>query len=257
MSSPLVNAVEHEVSKVFIPAKTRAKAAKKGDALPDGSFPIRNRTDLLHARQDLGRTSPGKRAAAKKLIARRAKQLDVPLAKAYTPGSITYHSAAAREEGRKKRSADSVARAGVVTAAASGYAHHAASAGKIEGAKAVKTAGKLGVAAGATLTAGGAVSSVVHGRRRAAHFRAAQAGRLEREPDIAKRFGVDMGTVAKSSLAAVDDIAMAPQKITSMKSLVTGKQPSAAAPGQTVPPAKKKIIAPIAATANDAATSTS
>lgn len=117
------------------------------------------------------------------------------IAKAYTAGTITYHTAAAREEGRKKRSGDSTARAGVITAAAGGYAHHnAALLGKTaKAAGQIKTAGKFGVAAGAGLAVAGGVSSAVHGHRRKQHFKAAQAGRLEREPEIAKGLMKDLG----------------------------------------------------------------
>lgn len=368
--SVLVNANEHEISKAFIPAKTRKKEASKGDALPDGSFPIRNRTDLVHAKEDLGRTSPGKRAAARRLIARRSKQLEKSatmakcrhgmkrgdckicertvtkaldqrtapqrggrphfkalnnsrageVIKAYTAGTITYHQAAAREEGRKKRSSESVARAGAATAVGAAYSHaHAgdvASKLKLKP-SAVKTGSKAAAVAGVAAAGAGVAGAVVHGVKRNQHFKAAQAGRLEREPAISKAFGVEISKdlspearaqrkrsgvalgaigggavgqsggkfvhavtggptkslraygrgglaagaiagaaaggsyvkhkdeVAKASLGALDDIALAPQKIASAKNTVTGNNPA------TVPPQKKKILAPITAAAGD------
>jgi len=52
----------------------RERLAKKGHALPDGSFPIRNRQDLKNAVQSWGLAK--NKAAAKKFIKKRAKQLD-------------------------------------------------------------------------------------------------------------------------------------------------------------------------------------
>lgn len=54
----------------------RKSLAKKGDALPDGSFPIANKKDLGNAKQAIGRSKhPG---AARRLINKRAKQLGAP-----------------------------------------------------------------------------------------------------------------------------------------------------------------------------------
>ena len=51
----------------------RKAAAKKGNALPDGSFPINNTSDLKNAIQAIGRAkNPG---AAKSHIKKRAKAL--------------------------------------------------------------------------------------------------------------------------------------------------------------------------------------
>jgi hypothetical protein len=47
--------------------------AKKGQALPDGSFPIRNGEDLRNAIHDVGRASNP--AAAKRHIVKRARAL--------------------------------------------------------------------------------------------------------------------------------------------------------------------------------------
>lgn len=55
----------------------RKDLAGKGDANPDGSFPIKNKSDLANARQAIGRSkNPGKTRA---LIRRRAKELGVKL----------------------------------------------------------------------------------------------------------------------------------------------------------------------------------
>jgi len=54
--------------------EARRKLADKGEALPDGSFPIRNREDLKDAIQSYGRASD--KAEAKRWIKRRARELD-------------------------------------------------------------------------------------------------------------------------------------------------------------------------------------
>ena len=51
----------------------RRKLADEGKALPDGSFPIRNREDLKDAIQSYGRAND--KAEAKRWIKRRAKEL--------------------------------------------------------------------------------------------------------------------------------------------------------------------------------------
>jgi hypothetical protein len=56
-----------------IPQNTRKKMAKKGTAMPDGSFPIANASDLRNAIQAIGRAKDP--AAAKSHIKRRAKAL--------------------------------------------------------------------------------------------------------------------------------------------------------------------------------------
>ena len=60
-----------------VSAKAREKAAAKHDALPDGSFPIQNRAQLMRARRAVGRAKDP--AAARALIRRRAAQLHVSL----------------------------------------------------------------------------------------------------------------------------------------------------------------------------------
>lgn len=166
------------------------------------------------------------------------------VAKAYTPGTITYHSAAARDEGRKKRSAERVAQTGVAAVGAGAYLRRkgATHPGLPHASRAaVRQAGAAGIAGGAALAAGGITSAVIHGKRRQKHFDAAQAGRLQREPAISKSaFGV---VLSKSSLAAVDDIATMPSKVNNVKTMVTGSQST------TAPATKKRVASPIAATA--------
>mgnify|MGYP003665305083 FL=1 len=53
----------------------REKLAKKGLALPDGAFPIRNKQDLKNAIQSWGLAKKSNKAPAKKFIKLRAKQL--------------------------------------------------------------------------------------------------------------------------------------------------------------------------------------
>jgi hypothetical protein len=52
----------------------RRRLAERGEALPDGSFPIRNREDLRDAVQSYGRAND--KAEAKRWIRRRARELD-------------------------------------------------------------------------------------------------------------------------------------------------------------------------------------
>jgi hypothetical protein len=52
----------------------RRKLAEEGKALPDGSFPIRNREDLQDAIQSYGRAKD--KTEAKRWIKRRAKELN-------------------------------------------------------------------------------------------------------------------------------------------------------------------------------------
>ena len=54
--------------------KERRKLAEEGKALPDGSFPIRNREDLRDAIQSFGRASD--KDQAKRWIKKRARQLN-------------------------------------------------------------------------------------------------------------------------------------------------------------------------------------
>lgn len=54
--------------------KQRAMLAKRGLAMPDGGYPIRNRKDLRNAIQAHGRSN--NKDNVKRWIKRRAKQLD-------------------------------------------------------------------------------------------------------------------------------------------------------------------------------------
>ena len=53
---------------------TREKLSKEGKAMPDGSYPIRNRADLARAIQAYGRSK--NKLATKRWIMRRARELD-------------------------------------------------------------------------------------------------------------------------------------------------------------------------------------
>ena len=55
-------------------AEQRRKLADKGEALPDGSFPIRNKQDLKDAIQSYGRAKD--KDEAKRWIRKRARELD-------------------------------------------------------------------------------------------------------------------------------------------------------------------------------------
>jgi hypothetical protein len=52
----------------------RRKLADEGEALPDGSFPIRDKADLKDAIQSYGRAKD--KTEAKRWIKRRARELD-------------------------------------------------------------------------------------------------------------------------------------------------------------------------------------
>lgn len=62
----------------YISRERRQKLAKKGYALPDGSYPITNIESLKDSIQAYGRSKPGKRAAVRRHIMKRARQLDRP-----------------------------------------------------------------------------------------------------------------------------------------------------------------------------------
>ena len=59
----------------FISSKVRKKLAEQGMALPDGSFPIRNVSDLKNAIQSYGRASKEKKATVRRHIIKRARVL--------------------------------------------------------------------------------------------------------------------------------------------------------------------------------------
>jgi len=58
--------------------KVREKLAKAGEALPDGSYPIRNVSDLRKAIHAYGRSKPSDRAKVRRHISKRAKALGKP-----------------------------------------------------------------------------------------------------------------------------------------------------------------------------------
>ena len=59
----------------YVPKKTREKAAEKGEALPDGSFPVRNVADLKNAVRAYGRAKDSDQAKVRKHIMKRARVL--------------------------------------------------------------------------------------------------------------------------------------------------------------------------------------
>ena len=59
----------------YISYRERKALAEKGQALPDGSFPIRNSDDLKNAIQSVGRAHPGRQDMVKSHIVKRARQL--------------------------------------------------------------------------------------------------------------------------------------------------------------------------------------
>lgn len=61
----------------YIPEDVRMEAAKKGHALPDGSFPIETADDVKTAIHAYGRAKKSHRAAVRKHIMKRARQLKV------------------------------------------------------------------------------------------------------------------------------------------------------------------------------------
>jgi hypothetical protein len=61
----------------YIPEEVRMEAAKKGHALPDGSFPIETADDVKTAIHAYGRAKKSHRAAVRKHIMKRARQLKV------------------------------------------------------------------------------------------------------------------------------------------------------------------------------------
>lgn len=60
----------------YMPMKKRMALAKEGKALPDGSFPIANTDELKAAISGYGRAKKSKRAAVRRHIMKRARQLD-------------------------------------------------------------------------------------------------------------------------------------------------------------------------------------
>ncbi len=69
---------DHGLRLLDVSAGERKLAVKEGNALPDGSYPIRN-TAQLHSAAILAASGHGDVQGARKLIRRRAKELGVPL----------------------------------------------------------------------------------------------------------------------------------------------------------------------------------
>lgn len=67
--------VETKAVPMNLRTAARDKAAQKGYALPDGSFPIRNAGELVKAMRAYGRANPDKRAEVVAHIKKRAKAL--------------------------------------------------------------------------------------------------------------------------------------------------------------------------------------
>lgn len=61
-----------------VPRRVRKRLAREGKALPDGSFPIRNISDLRNAVRAYGRAKSGSKGAVRKHIMKRARSLDRP-----------------------------------------------------------------------------------------------------------------------------------------------------------------------------------
>jgi hypothetical protein len=59
----------------YMPRKLRDRLAQEGKALPDGSYPIRDVNELRAAISGYGRSKPGKRAAVRRHIMKRARAL--------------------------------------------------------------------------------------------------------------------------------------------------------------------------------------
>ena len=57
-------------------AQQRRTAAAHGQAMPDGSFPIRNRADLANAIRAVGRADAGSRTSVRRHIIKRARALN-------------------------------------------------------------------------------------------------------------------------------------------------------------------------------------
>ena len=67
--------LQYEDNLAYISHRVRTQLAKRGKALPDGSFPIRNSGDLKNAIKSYGRASQQKRAIVRRHIEKRARAL--------------------------------------------------------------------------------------------------------------------------------------------------------------------------------------
>lgn len=68
-------AIERMQSFGYVSKQAREQAAEKGQALPDGSYPIRNESDLKNAIQAYGRAKESDRAKVRRHIIKRARAL--------------------------------------------------------------------------------------------------------------------------------------------------------------------------------------
>ena len=59
----------------YVPKKSREQAAEKGEALPDGSYPIRNENDLKNAIKAYGRAKESDKSKVRKHVMKRARSL--------------------------------------------------------------------------------------------------------------------------------------------------------------------------------------
>jgi hypothetical protein len=76
LSSRVLPTEDYEDGFGYISREVRQKLAKKGLALPDGSYPITNIDSLKDSIQAYGRGKPSKRAAIRRHIMKRARVLD-------------------------------------------------------------------------------------------------------------------------------------------------------------------------------------
>ena len=66
--------INSDLNKAEVSQKERMKLAEKEEAMPDGSYPIRNREDLKNAIQSFGLAK--NKVATKRFIKKRAKELN-------------------------------------------------------------------------------------------------------------------------------------------------------------------------------------
>jgi hypothetical protein len=208
-TTPKKKAGMGDIDKRFFSARSRRKAADQGDALPDGSFPIKNKGDLKNAKRLIGHSKHPE--AARALIARREEALcksafGVDHIAKYVPGTITYHFEQERMHARKKASAQRGIAYGIGTAGVGLGAHGQSEAigraiahsGAYPGMNAAKIAGhvragsKVAIAGGAALAGGSLLRRVHHGRRENVEAKKAQEARMARQASLAKNvFGVE------------------------------------------------------------------
>jgi hypothetical protein len=78
LSAKLDAVFSYEDDFAYISRRERTGLAEEGKAMPDGSFPIRNVSDLKNAIQSYGRASESKRASVKRFIEKRARAMKRP-----------------------------------------------------------------------------------------------------------------------------------------------------------------------------------